>query len=114
MPGHPPRLLGRAGEGTRHPHQSGQAIVLIALMLTVLIGMVAIAIDGSRAYTVRRDLQNQVIARVWQPGSPQEVDLLTIAGRADIVEHVVDCRTRQADARLGPHHGRFVLEQQRH
>ncbi len=40
------------------PHrQSGQAIVLIALMLTVLIGMVAIAIDGSRAYAVRRDLQ---------------------------------------------------------
>jgi len=37
--------------------QSGQAIVLIALMLTVLIGMVAIAIDGSRAYAVRRDLQ---------------------------------------------------------
>ena len=26
-------------------------------MLTVLIGMVAIAIDGSRAYAVRRDLQ---------------------------------------------------------
>ncbi|HYS97906.1 MAG TPA: pilus assembly protein TadG-related protein [Candidatus Dormibacteraeota bacterium] len=57
IPGHPPHLLARAGEGTRHPHQSGQAIVLIALMLTVLIGMVAIAIDGSRAYTVRRDLQ---------------------------------------------------------
>src|SRR5438067_13678399 len=37
--------------------QSGQAIVLIALMLTVLIGMVAIAIDGSRAYALRRDLQ---------------------------------------------------------
>jgi Flp pilus assembly protein TadG len=42
--------------------QSGQAIVLIALMLTVLIGMVAIAIDGSRAYTVRRDLQDAVDA----------------------------------------------------
>ncbi|HEY3083878.1 MAG TPA: pilus assembly protein TadG-related protein, partial [Candidatus Dormibacteraeota bacterium] len=38
--------------------QSGQAIVLIALMLTVLIGMVAIAIDGSRAYSVRRDMQD--------------------------------------------------------
>src|SRR5437879_6857733 len=37
--------------------QSGQAIVLIALMLTVLIGMVAIAIDGSRAYALRRDIQ---------------------------------------------------------
>lgn len=42
------------------PHragQRGQAIVLIALMLTVLIGMAAIAIDGARAYALRRDLQ---------------------------------------------------------
>src|SRR6266704_1387450 len=54
---HPPRSPGRAGEGTSTQAQGGQAIVLIALMLTVLIGMVAIAIDGSRAYTVRRDLQ---------------------------------------------------------
>ena len=40
--------------------QKGQAIVLIALMLTVLIGMAAIAIDGSRAYALRRDLQAAV------------------------------------------------------
>jgi putative Flp pilus-assembly TadE/G-like protein len=37
--------------------QSGQAIVLIALMLTIIVGMAAIAIDGSRAYALRRDLQ---------------------------------------------------------
>ena len=37
--------------------QRGQAIVLIALMLTVLVGMVALAVDGGRAYAVRRDLQ---------------------------------------------------------
>ncbi|HSS60561.1 MAG TPA: pilus assembly protein TadG-related protein [Candidatus Limnocylindrales bacterium] len=42
--------------------QEGQAIVLIALMLTVLIGMVAIAIDGSRAFALRRDLQAAVDA----------------------------------------------------
>src|SRR3989442_3454339 len=54
---HPPRSPGRAGEGVLRKPQSGQAIVLIALMLTVLMGMVAIAIDGSRAYAVRRDLQ---------------------------------------------------------
>src|SRR5437899_785253 len=54
---HPPRSPGRAGEGTSTQAQGGQAIVLIALMLTVLMGMVAIAIDGSRAYAVRRDLQ---------------------------------------------------------
>src|SRR5256885_1886966 len=40
--------------------QSGQAIVLIAIMLTVLIGMTAIAIDGARAYALRRDLQAAV------------------------------------------------------
>src|SRR5436305_5182611 len=42
--------------------ESGQAIVLIAIMLTVLIGMAAIAIDGSRAYSLRRDLQDAIDA----------------------------------------------------
>ena len=37
--------------------QQGQAIVLIAIMLAVVVGMAALAIDGSRAYSVRRDLQ---------------------------------------------------------
>jgi Flp pilus assembly protein TadG len=44
---------------TRH-RQEGQAIVLIALMLTVLTGMAAIAIDGARAYALRRDMQAAV------------------------------------------------------
>jgi Flp pilus assembly protein TadG len=42
--------------------QNGQAIVLIAIMLAVLVGMAALAIDGSRAYSVRRDLQAAVDA----------------------------------------------------
>jgi len=42
--------------------QRGQAIVLIALMLTIVIGMAAIAIDGSRAYALRRDMQAAVDA----------------------------------------------------
>jgi Flp pilus assembly protein TadG len=42
--------------------QKGQAIVLIALMLTIVIGMAAIAIDGSRAYALRRDMQAAVDA----------------------------------------------------
>ncbi len=42
--------------------QRGQAIVLIALMLAVVVGMAALAIDGARAYTVRRDLQAAVDA----------------------------------------------------
>ena len=37
--------------------QSGQAIAIIALMVTIVIGMAAIAIDGARAYALRRDLQ---------------------------------------------------------
>ena len=46
-----------------HPHprfQRGQAIVLIAIMLAVVVGMAALAIDGSRAYALRRDLQEAV------------------------------------------------------
>jgi Flp pilus assembly protein TadG len=40
--------------------QRGQAIVLIAIMLAVLVGMAALAIDGARAYALRRDLQEAV------------------------------------------------------
>jgi hypothetical protein len=36
--------------------------VLIAIMLAVVVGMVALAIDGSRAYALRRDLQDAVDA----------------------------------------------------
>lgn len=43
-------------------NQKGQAIVLIALILTIVIGMAAIAIDGSRAYALRRDMQAAVDA----------------------------------------------------
>jgi len=42
--------------------QSGQAIVLIAIMLAVLVGMAALAIDGSRAYQSKRTLQAAVDA----------------------------------------------------
>ena len=55
---------GTAGEDLRpHPRlQRGQAIVLIAIMIAVLVGMAALAIDGSRAYTLRRNLQGAVDA----------------------------------------------------
>jgi Flp pilus assembly protein TadG len=55
---------GSAGEDLRpHPRlQRGQAIVLIAIMLAVLVGMAALAIDGSGAYTLRRNLQAAVDA----------------------------------------------------
>lgn len=45
-----------------HVHQSGQAIVIVGLMLTVLVGMVAISIDGARAYSERRELQSALDA----------------------------------------------------
>ena len=44
----------------RPPRQDGQAIVLIAIMLAVLVGMAALAIDGARAYGLKRDLQEAV------------------------------------------------------
>src|SRR5690242_6545452 len=48
--------------------QRGQAIVLIAIMLAVVIGMAALAIDGSRAYALRRDLQAAVDAGALAAG----------------------------------------------
>ena len=52
----------------RRRHQSGQAIVLVALMLVVVVGMAALAIDGSRAYSLRRDLQAAVDAAALAAG----------------------------------------------
>ncbi len=49
-------------------HQQGQAIVLIAIMIAVLVGMAALAIDGSRAYSLRRDLQDAVDAAALAAG----------------------------------------------
>src|SRR5450759_5340334 len=55
---------------TRPPplYQRGQAIVLIAIMLAVLVGMAALAIDGARAYALRRDLQAAVDAAALAAG----------------------------------------------
>ncbi len=48
--------------------QKGQAIVLVAIMLTALVGMAALAIDGARAYALRRDLQAAVDAAALAAG----------------------------------------------
>src|SRR3989449_811617 len=56
LPAPHPTSLSPVGRGG----QVGQAIVLIAIMLTVLVGMTALAIDGSRAYALKRDLQAAV------------------------------------------------------
>src|SRR5712664_4520787 len=64
FPQHPPDLLPAGERGL----QSGQAIVLIAIMLAVVVGMAALAIDGSRAYALRRDLQAAVDAAALAAG----------------------------------------------
>jgi Flp pilus assembly protein TadG len=53
---------------TRRRRQGGQAIVLVALMLAVVVGMAALAIDGSRAYALRRDLQAAIDAAALAAG----------------------------------------------
>jgi Flp pilus assembly protein TadG len=61
--------VSRAGAPRPQPrHQRGQAIVLIALMLAVLVGMAALAIDGSRAYALRRDLQSALDSSLLAAG----------------------------------------------
>src|SRR5215472_1981457 len=42
--------------------QSGQAIVMVGLMIVVLVGFVGLAMDGGRAYLDRRSLQAGVDA----------------------------------------------------
>ncbi len=63
-------MQGRFGGGILIPPriQKGQAIVLVALMLVVVVGMAALAIDGSRAYALRRDLQAALDAAVLAAG----------------------------------------------
>ncbi|HEV3103530.1 MAG TPA: pilus assembly protein TadG-related protein [Candidatus Dormibacteraeota bacterium] len=51
-----------------HSRQRGQAIVLIAIMIAVVVGMAALAIDGARAFALRRDLQAAVDAAALAAG----------------------------------------------
>jgi Flp pilus assembly protein TadG len=68
------------------PHsrsQRGQAIVLIALMLAVLVGMAALAIDAARAYGVRRDIQEAVdTAALAAADTLQQTGSYTVAEQA--------------------------------
>ena len=52
----------------RRQRQSGQAIVLIALLILVLFGMLGLAIDSGRAYVDRRDQQAAVDAAALAAG----------------------------------------------
>jgi Flp pilus assembly protein TadG len=62
--------------------QSGQAIVLIALMMIVLIGFLGLAIDGGRAYIDRRELQDAVDAAVLAAGDNYELQGDTVQAAA--------------------------------
>ena len=63
--------------------QKGQAIVLIAVMLAVVVGMAALAIDGARAYALRRDLQAAVDAGALAAGDKlQQTGSYTAAEQA--------------------------------
>jgi len=54
--------------GALHYRQSGQAIVLVALVLTVLFGFLGLAIDGGSAATSdRRHVQGSVDAACRSP-----------------------------------------------
>jgi hypothetical protein len=52
------------GMSLPQPRQSGQALVLVALWLTVLLGFAALAVDVGRFYAERRYLQNAADAAV--------------------------------------------------
>ncbi|HEY8680734.1 MAG TPA: pilus assembly protein TadG-related protein [Candidatus Dormibacteraeota bacterium] len=58
----------RLREQRRNDSQRGQAIVLIALMILVLIGMIGLAVDGGRAYVDRREIQDAVDAGALAAG----------------------------------------------
>ena len=74
-------------------NQRGQAIVLIAIMLTVVMGMAALAIDGSRAYALRRDLQAAVDAAALAAGDNlQQTGLYASAEKAATASFAANVR----------------------
>jgi Flp pilus assembly protein TadG len=63
--------------------QSGQAIVLIALLMLVLFGMLGLAVDSGRGYVDRRDQQTSVDAAAlaagdWYENYPDYTDLVNL------------------------------------
>ena len=52
--------------GRKNNNESGQSIVIMAFAIIVLMGIMAVAIDGGRIYTLRRDAQNAADAAALQ------------------------------------------------
>jgi Flp pilus assembly protein TadG len=79
--------------------QRGQAIVLIAITLAVVVGMAALAIDGSRAYALRRDLQAAVDAAALTAGDKlQQTGNYTSAEQAAVTIFGANLRLYSAPA----------------
>jgi hypothetical protein len=84
--------------------QSGQAIVLIAIMLAVVVGMAALAIDGSRAYALRRDLQAAVdAAALAAADSLQQIGLYPSAESAATASFDANARLYSGPSSCSPY-----------
>ena len=80
-------------------HQRGQAIVLIAIMLAVVVGMAALAIDGARAYALRRDLQAAIDSAALAAGdSLQQTSSYPTAEAAATTNFAMNLRLYSAPA----------------
>src|SRR5450759_4055189 len=90
----------------RPRHQRGQAIVLIAIMLAVLVGMAALAIDGARGYALRRDLQAAVDAAALAAGDTlQQTGLYVPAEQAATTSFDVNMRLYTGPSSCSPAYG---------
>jgi hypothetical protein len=50
----------------KNKNESGQSVVIMAFAIVILMGILAVAIDGGRLYTLRRDAQNAADAAALQ------------------------------------------------
>src|SRR5205807_9922838 len=81
--------------------QSGQAIVLIALLILVLFGMLGLSVDSGRAYVDRRDQQTAVDAAAlaagdWYENYPNYTDLVNKVIPASVALYETDLRIYSA------------------
>jgi hypothetical protein len=72
----------------RHPSESGQAIVLLAVSIVVLLGFTALAIDGGMVFSDRRHAQNAAdaaaLAGALQKSNEQPDSIVTAAAERSV------------------------------
>lgn len=107
-----------------HKAESGQAIVLIALLFVVLAGMTGLAVDGGGLFFMRRDIQGAVDNAILAGAYNLCVDLqgsnrfdeaessirqvLTRSGVTETEEHIISVTVQQPTS--GPFAGRDAIE----